>query len=47
MLCISHFPLEEEKYTVVIIKPDAVAIGKVEEIKQTVSKTFVSKGKQC
>ncbi|XP_078234852.1 thioredoxin domain-containing protein 3 [Pogona vitticeps] len=30
-------PEEVEKYTVVIIKPDAVAIGKVEEIKQTIT----------
>nr|XP_020643850.1 thioredoxin domain-containing protein 3 [Pogona vitticeps] len=30
-------PEEMEKYTVVIIKPDAVAIGKVEEIKQTIT----------
>ncbi|KAF7247835.1 Thioredoxin domain-containing protein 3, partial [Varanus komodoensis] len=29
--------LEEEKYTVVIIKPDAVAEGKVEEIKQMIT----------
>ncbi|KAJ7322679.1 hypothetical protein JRQ81_018966 [Phrynocephalus forsythii] len=28
---------EEEKYTIVIIKPDAVAIGKTEEIKQTIT----------
>lgn len=31
---------EEEKYTIVIIKPDAVAEGKTEEIKATVSKTL-------
>lgn len=31
------FLLEEEKCVVVIIKPDAVAEGKVEEIKQLVS----------
>lgn len=35
------FLLEEEKYTVVIIKPDAVAEGKVDEIKQTVNKPFI------
>nr|XP_034985836.1 thioredoxin domain-containing protein 3 [Zootoca vivipara] len=33
----SSTPTEEEKYTVVIIKPDAVEAGKVEEIKQTIT----------